>query len=469
MPRFRAILVEDEPPAAAFTSDALEAAGFDVVLYEDAISAQEHVDSRADLIDLLVLDRRLPLRTGETPKDAVGDDLLSAMLSKHPDLVAVVFSGHTGLEHSQFATAERGVVSLGNGVFEFDRVRLFEKGQSIEFDDYLSRVHRALSAVQDIQILGVEISQLTAHDKRLLRRVAFELGGSSIAARALGGGLSDSAVWLCEVEGERAATARVVAKRQIKTRDPGGFQTLCPAQITAGTVGTIRGFCGGYYVTIQQLVGADPTPLLALIAADQEAAVASTLILREGLSTMTAGQRSNVAIQDIAAPFARWELIEQLGLEFGIDVPPGSRIAATMSAPRHGDLHPGNVLVADGRPVIIDFDSQTVGSQLVDVIALQYGPLFHPDSPLFGSEWPSPEQCAAPLSDGFLDECPYPAYFDLMSGWAHEATTSPREHAAVVLAYAIRQLKYPDVVNNRRSRDRAVALATWAATSLNLD
>lgn len=469
MPRFRAILVEDEPSAAQFTTDALAAAGFDVVVYADALSAQEHVDSTADLIDLLVLDRRLPFRPGESPSDKVGDDLLTAMLLKHPDLAAIVFSGHTGFEHLQFATTERGVVSLGKDAFVFDRVRLFEKGQSLEFDEYVAKVHSALSALQDIQIIGIDPAELTAHNRRLLRRVAFEFGGSSIDARPLTGGLTDSPVWLCSIESHHGSMARVVAKRQIKTREPGGFQNLCPAQITAGVVDTIRGFCGGFYVTIQQLVGSNPVPLLELIVTDEAAAVEATTSLRESLGQMSMGQRANVSIEEIAAPFASWSTVTERGARFGVNVPPGSRIAATRSAPRHGDLHPGNVLVADGHPVIIDFDSQTTGSQLVDVLALQLGPLFHPDSPLFGAAWPTIDQCELFGSEAFLEGCPAPDYFALLADWSDHSPTSAREHSALVLAYAVRQLKYPDVLANDLTRSRAIALARWAANRLDSD
>ncbi len=469
MPKFRAILVEDEPSAASFTSEALEAAGFDVVLYEDALSAQKHADSRNDLIDLLVLDRRLPLRTGEPPRDAVGDDLLTAMLLKHPDLVAIVFSGHTGFEHHQFATAERGVVSMGNGTYEFDRVRLFQKGQSLEFDAYVAKVAGALSALQDIQILGVDVGELSPHDKRVLRRVAFEMGGSSVTPRALTGGMTDSAVWLCLIEGQQSAAAHVVVKRHVKTREPGGFQTLCPAQITAGTVGTVRGFCGGYYVTIQQLVGADPTPLFELIVSDESSAVAVVKELRSHLAAMPAGQRLNVAIDQIAAPFSDWDQLVQRASARNISVPPSSRIAATTVGPRHGDLHAGNVLVAAGRPVVIDFDSQTVGSPLVDVLTLQLGMLFHSDSPIFGGDWPTPEQCSQFTAEVFLEGCPAPDYFSVLADWIAEVTTSPRELAAVVLGYAVRQLKYADVLANERATARATALARWAAEVIDAD
>ncbi|MCS5722506.1 phosphotransferase [Herbiconiux sp. CPCC 203407] len=469
MPRFRAILVEDEPTAAQFTTDALEAAGFDVVVYADALSAQEHVDSTADLIDLLVLDRRLPFRPGEAPSDEVGDDLLTAMLLKHPDLAAIVFSGHTGFEHLQFATTERGIVSLGNDAFVFDRVRLFEKGQSLEFDEYVGRVHHALSALQDIQITGVDPAELTAHNRRLLRRVAFEFGGSSIDAHTLSGGLTGSPVWLCTVESDHGSIARVVAKRQIKTREPGGFQNLCPAQITAGVVDTIKGFCGGFYVTIQQLVGSSPTPLLDLIDTDEATAVAAIGILRDSLGQMSSGQRANVSIEEIAAPFAPWSTVVERGVRFGIHVPPGSRIAATRSAPRHGDLHPGNVLVADGHPVIIDFDSQTSGSALVDVLALHLGPLFHPDSPLFGAAWPTIDQCGQFATDAFLDDCPAPDYFAFLADWSNQSFSSAREYSALVLAYAVRQLKYPDVLRDDLTRSRAIALANWAAARLDSD
>ena len=462
----RAILVEDEPAAAQATRKALQAAGFEVVHYNDAVSALEHADASVDLIDLLVLDRRLPRRHGEAPQDEVGDELLLAMLQKHPDLVAVVFSGHTGFEHLQFATADRGSVQMRDAQHTFDRVRLFEKSQTIEFDAYIARVSSALSELDDIQIQCDSPESLSRHDRRLLRRVAFELGGASVEANALAGGLTDSPVWMCKIHSEQTPTACVVAKRQVKSKEAGGFQSLCPAQLTAGTISVVRGFCGGYFVTIQQLVGAEPVPLLGLLASDPTQAAAAVATLTAGLDAMHSGQEANIPISEISTPFEDWSTVQSRAGDFDIQVPPGSRIASTVRSAQHGDLHPANVLAATGQPVIIDFDSQTVGSELVDAIALLLGPLFHRDSPLRDHSWPSAEQCNDILSPDFLTNCPASEYFQTVLTWLQTRKRSDRELHCLLVAYCVRQLRYPDVIAHQSTRERAAAIARSAANQL---
>lgn len=468
MHKYKSILVEDEAAAAEETTEALEAAGFEVIVFRDAVSALSRpADTTGDLIDLLVLDRRLPKRFGEVPTDDTGDELLAAMLQTYPDLTTIVFSGHTGFEHLQFATTERGIVSMQGGAELLDRVRLFEKSQSIEFDRYLERIHSILSRLDDIQIRCDDLDHMTAHDKRLLRRVAFELGGSSIDARALTGGLTDSPVWLCLIRGEDCPTARIVAKRQIHKSEPGGFQALCPAQLTAGTISVVSGFCGGYHVTIQQLVEEDPVSLMDLLVRDPAKAAEIVFTLKSGLDSIHSGQEVNATISAITSPFENWDTVRQRAADFDIEVAPGSRIATTVRSPQHGDLHPGNVLVAGGHPVIIDFDSQTTGSELIDVVALLLGPVFHRDSPIRSGEWPSAAQCDDLFGVTFLDGCPAPVYFQTVIAWMLERRRSLREMQALILAFTVRQLRYPDVVTNETVRSRAIRIAQWASQRLD--
>lgn len=464
MSRFNAILIEDEPSSAVATTDALASVGFEVAVYHDAVSALEA--SPEGLIDLLVLDRRLPRRVGEAPTEGTGDELLTAMLSKYPDVTTVVFSGHTSFEHHQFVTANRGVVSMKGGQLLIDRVRVFQKGQSLEFDAHVATIHAALSQLEDIQITCDEPGTLALYDKRLLRRVAFELDGTVIEAAPLAGGLTDSPVWLCRVHSESSPTAQVVAKRQRRTRDSGGFQSVCPAYLTAGTIAVAAGFCGGFVVTIQQLAGVDPIPLLELVRSDPERAGIIFASLKSGLDAMPSGQPANLPIADIADPFEHWDTVRQRAADFSIDVPPGSRIATTVRSPQHGDLHPANVLAAGESPVIIDFDSQTVGSELIDAVALYLGPIFHRDSPIRYEAWPDPAQCTQLLDAEFLEGCPAPEYFRPVQSWLRERQRSPRELYAILLAFTVRQLRYEDVVTDAAARDRAIAIVRWASAQL---
>ena len=467
MTKFLAVLVEDEPTAATETRTALEAAGFSVALFTDASSALSGTSTQPGPIDLLVLDRRLPLRHGNPASDDVGDDLLDALLQQHPDLVVIVFSGHTDLSHAQFAMAKRGTVSLRQEDIQFDRVTAFEKGQSLEFDNHLQEIHGCLSQMEDIQLdVPSGSAPLEPLTKRLLRRVGFEYGGTSVTARSLAGGLTGSPVWLCDIEGTSGPVARVVVKRQTKRPRQGGFQSLLPAPLTAGTVSIISGFCGGFYASVQQVAGPEPVPLLNLLTSDPGAAAKLLKSLLVGLLEIKPGQLVNRPIAEIAAPFGGWDTMQARAAEHGIEVPPGSRIASTVVAPQHGDLHPGNVLAVGDTAVVIDFDSQTDGSELLDAVALLLGPLFHRDSPLRNGAWPSAEQCGDILGETFLDGCLATEYYVEAINWLIKRKRSDRELFAVLLAYVLRQLKYDDVLQDAQAMGRAVAIGKWATEKL---
>lgn len=465
MPNPVAILVEDEPTSAAKSKAALEALGFDVVTFADAITARAGIAASDQVVDLLVLDRRLPIQTGEPASDDVGDELLDWALEQLSDLVIVVFSGHTDFLHAQRATQRRGSISISNGTVTLDRVSVFEKGQSLEFDTYVREVRDRLTEIEDIQ-LHFDGGDLTKVSARLLRRIAHELSGITIHARELEGGLTGSPVWLCDVHNDAGPVARVVAKRQVKRPVAGGFQTLLPPVLCASSTGVVTGFCSGYYVSVQQVVGGEPESLLQLVARDP--ALANQLLeeLTQALSDLPSAASTNIRVDEVTEAIYAWDAIVERGEVEGVSVPPGSKVATTVRSAQHGDLHPGNVLAADGRPILIDFDSQTFTSELVDAVALAFGPIFHAASPLRESAWPTPEQCSAPFDREFLDECPSRDYFETAINWISTRSKSERELFAVVLAYSARQLKYDDVRDNHMVKARAIALMRWAAEHL---
>jgi CheY-like chemotaxis protein len=468
MPNPLAILVEDLQVDAAETTAALERAGFEVELHSDASSALLALDSRGDVIDLIVLDRRLPMRLGEEAGDEIGDDLLNAVLARVDDVPVVVFSGHSDYSHLQFAGFKRGTIMIRQGLDQFDRVTPLAKGQSLEFDAFVGEVHSCVSRIDDIQITGnFELSGLSLGTKRLLRRVAYEYGGTSVDAVLLTGGLSEAPVFLCQVHSGDFLAARLVAKSQKRAPSAGGFQALLPAHSVAGTVSLIRGLMGGAIVSAQQVAAEHPVSLLELLGTDPDRAAEVLRVLRGVLDGMPHSAQTNVSISEVARCFGDWTQLHDQALRFGIDMPPGTRIATTSHSPQHGDLHPGNVLCADDHPVIIDFDSQVDGSELIDAVLLLFGPLFHKDSPLRGSTWPSTTQCEVVLDLAFLDGCPAPGYFAGAVELLRSRARSQRELYAVILAYCVRQLKYDDVANEPAIRERAVALARWSAHRLH--
>lgn len=462
--KFTAILVEDEPSAARQTEAALVAAGFTVHVRETAVSALEEPPADDEIIDLVVLDRRLPRAPGDPPIEKVGDDLLVEMLRRYPDVVFVVFSGRTGFLHQQSATSDRGMVETGQDWPTFDRVRVFEKAQTLEFDDFLAGLSRVLTSLDDIEVRPND--GISNWNRRMLRRVTAEFGGVSVQAKVLRGGRSESPVWLCSILARTGPRAHVVAKVQSSEVPNGGFADLCGPHLTASRIATVRGLCGGATVTVQQLVDADPVSTFDLLHADPEQAEVIARKLVEGLARIPSGHEEHLPLEEVCLPFGRWDSLQTRAREFAIPMPPGSRIATTARSHLHGDLHPGNLLALDGSPVLIDFDSQTRGSELVDMLALSLGAILHEDSPLRDDPWPTVAQCSQFPRGEFYAGCPASGFFHQLQARIDSCARSERELAGLVLAFCLRQLKFDGVRDHELQTSRAIALARWASAQL---
>jgi hypothetical protein len=112
----------------------------------------------------------------------------------------------------------------------------------------------------------------------------------------------------------------------------------------------------------------------------------------------------------------------------------------------HGDLHGSNVLVSDeGSVTVIDYGDVGDGPASLDAVTLELSVLFHPQSPLGSSGWPSTEQAR---QWGNIDEyvlgCPAVRFVSECRRWASRVAAGNREISASGYAYLIRQLKYTD-------------------------
>lgn len=463
MPEPLAVVIEDDPESAAETKSVLEQAGFSVVVRYSATDALAHgSDLRADLF---VVDRNLPAEHGSEPSNDVGDRLLNDLVARFSDAVFVLFTGNTDREHHVFATTERGRISAGSTDHVFDRVRSFKKSEALEFDDYIARVSQTISWIDDVSVTGPGTSA-DETNTRLLRRVARHFGGISVSARALSGGLSKAPVWMCEVTNGVSVVARVVAKKTDRPLPVGGFHATIPAHVGVG-VTSITGFLGGGFASAQQIAGASPESLLDLLADRPDVAAETVSKLVAAIDGGSRGNEQYLPISTVVSPVRDWDRLVSEAELLGLSLPSGTRVAPTTTVAVHADLHPGNVLVETAAPLVIDFDSECQGSPLVDAMSLLLGSIVHPASPLRDAEWPRPAQFADPLGPDFLNECPATDYFKALQDWCISCATSTRESAALLLAYAVRHLSYPDNNEHERTRTRLMTLAEHATSKID--
>jgi CheY-like chemotaxis protein len=466
MPDPLAVLVEDLPEQVRISEEVLQSAGFIVKTYTDFNSAQDYVRNTTDLVDLFVLDRRLPVTAGDPPADEVGDQLLQEVRECHPDARVIVFTGYTGVPHIQQALQGGGQLPSQTDQ-AIDRVTVLDKGQTLEFRQQVEDLRGLIQSLDDIEVdLGAVAAATGLEDRRCLRRLAFEYRAISVTAIPMVGGLTGASVWLCELSQARGVIARVVVKRVTKRGEPGGLPALLHPAHTAATVATISGLMGGHHLNVLQVGGSDPHSLMEVIGADPVKAVTLVRPIWDALAGVPS-QEAHFSVAEICGPVISWQDLRDLLVPHSVVVPAGTLAATTAIGMRHGDLHPGNVLVDDNGVVLIDFDDTALAAGAIDPVTMLLSTLVHPDSPLRGAAWVSVDEIARTLgTPEFGQGHSHRDWFAGVLAWLEEMKRSDREFWAVVLAYAGRQLRYSDVTEDSDVLARVLAVARRASDCL---
>lgn len=460
-----AVLVEDDPQQTEVSERVLEGAAYRVRAFDSIATAQDYFRETDDLIDLFVLDRRLPVNAGEPATDEFGDELLKEVRSKFPDARLIVFTGFATIPHLQESLQGGGQLPA-NGGQPIDKVTVLEKHQSLEFREQVQEFRHLLQTLDNIEIIAPSIGTLSDLDKRVLRRLAFDYQAVSLTADPLGGGLTGASVWRCEINRSEGHVATVVAKRVKSPGSPGGLPELLPRVNTTATVRTLSGLMAGAHLNVLQIAGETPHALMDVIGERPREAVELVQPVWSVLRGVAA-QRRTLAVDELCRSLITWESLSESLRAYGISIPPGSLTASAQVGPRHGDLHPANILIDNGQAVLIDFDSEVFAAGALDPITLLLSTLVHPDSPIRGSGWPGVAEIESTFAtDSFGQGHPCELWFHGVQGWIEECKTSEREYWALVLAYAGRQLRYQDVLDDSEVVDRVLAIARRAAEAL---
>ncbi len=465
MPNPIAVLVEDDPEQMAVSRAVLLEAGFEVREFTAIESVLDYLSSPPPLLDLFVLDRRLPMREGEPEREELGDELLAQVRSDFRDARIVVFTGYASIRHVQEALRGSGQLPVRDSA-GIDRVSVLEKSQSLEFRAYVQEYRRLLQELDDIEVTLVGAGEFTALDRRLLRRVGYAHQAVAVNAQRLAGGLTGASVWKCELRHAAGSVGRVVVKQVESPEAMGGLAQLLPRSAATATVGSLSGLMGGRHVNVIQLAGDSAASLMSVLSDDAVAAAEQLRLVQAAFRSVPEEVR-HLTVAEIAAPLLDWSLVGELLGRHGIEVPPGSMHVTVRVGMRHGDLHPANILVDEGRPVLIDYDSSCFGAGLLDPVAALLSTLVHPESPIKGGGWPPVEVIRADFgTPSFGADHPQAAWFAAATEWLESARTSDRELWAVVLSYAARQLKYDDVSSDPPTLERVLEISRLAAQRL---
>lgn len=462
-----AIFVEDDAEQTEIYTRVISSVGFSVISFNSITAALSYMKSTQEIIDLLVLDRRLPLEIGEPATDEFGDELLKQARVIFPDARLIIFTGYASISHIQLSLRGSGQLPDQDGD-PIDRITVLRKDQSIEFKKEIVAFRQLIQKLQNIELIpGNKGCIFSDRDKRVLRRVAFEYRASSVTATPFSGGLTDADVWKCVLNGQQGQIATVVAKRVRKPPTPGGLPQLMPIANTTPTVATLAGLMGGSYVNVLSIAGSAPTELMELIKSHPEQAVNYARPIWSALERVPE-TRQIMTISDICKPLIPWKKLTDILAQYDISTPAETLTATVNIGMRHCDLHAANILVVEGHAVLIDFDSSEFASAAIDPIVMLLSTLVHPGSPLKGDDWPTTDEIDTGFgTDAFGRGNAGEIWFRSVTEWIDKRRTSDREFWSLVLAFAGRQLPFPDVLASPATMTRVLALARKAATAIN--
>jgi CheY-like chemotaxis protein len=474
LPRINALLVEDDLETQVKIREMLAAMGYAVTAFSDSLSAREY-QHLGTVIDLIVLDRNIPYINGGADSSKIGDELLDYMWAKYPDSAFIVFTGNADLDSVHHALRERGSFELED-YLSVQRVQHFTKLETLKFRTAAQQIVQYLDRLNAVELIARTENDT---DRRVLRRVAYRFQGESVTATELEGGSTDDKVWECKVSAGATPVADIVVKIGRQLPPIGSFQALLPAStLVARSIVPLSGLMGGRVATIYSSAGEVSGSLHDEILLRPNLAAQFTRDVSQGLQGIVETRSRLEPLDRLVAPYITWEKLEERLVSLGITPPPRSLPVTSRVYAQHGDLHPGNVLICGDQAIIIDLDSQTMGSGLVDPVALFWGAVFNKNSRIKDQAWPSLALCSsfpAPSDsnsdlvalEASLQDCHFAEWVMAAWDWLATRSASPREYWVLTLAFAARQLKYPDVQASELQKGRAEALVRRAVNALS--
>jgi CheY-like chemotaxis protein len=467
-----AVLVEDEPDQARRSMELIGNNGFSVQHFSTFESVQIALAAGqiSSETELFVLDRKLPENATDEARTEVGDALRELVLESFPDALVIVLSGFSDHEHVLQTLQSRGQLDAHLDHPAFDRVRVFKKRDLPEVGTYLGTISSWLQTVDDVELIVTDLERpLRPAEARIIKKLALNMRGVSLRAESLTGGLSGDLVFKVQVKNVLGIQTGSVLAKLGKKRPltvPSGLEANLPTPNVASRTSTIKGVCDGLYLSTYQLaVGASSESLFSLISSD-DAQATQVIQLTTGILDQVLEVNSiRTPFSRLVAPLISWPKAEGAASVLGISLPAPTSWFPEVAAFQHGDLHAGNILIVDGAPFLIDFDSQTMGSRLLDPLTLLLGAFFHPDSCYSQSGFVG-EDIEALLRGERLSD--FPGAVAEAAIWLRSRVDEERELWGLVLGYSLRNAGFEEIRANAEAMTRLRHLARVAVAEINV-
>lgn len=456
----RVLFIEDELEVAERVINEVAMSSIQFIVVGDVQAALDALETQP--VDLAICDLKIPASPlVPQARIAHGLKVLDYIRATFPGTPVVVYSGFGKDAFSELGDSLSAAPRhdlYGEGLT--DHVVHRSKSDPERLVTDLREAAQKLQGLDEIEISpDVERESLTHYDKRLLRIYARQQGAVLIKVDRLSGGRSGAVTvkLACESADGPTGGAMVAKLNDLsETEDEekryrsflGGMGATCFAPLMETLLAGAAGRSALFYSLAQ---GFDVSLFECLEKSDSEAATVVKNLFdaiepwREGAKSMA------VELRAIRASLVSDEHLGELPDEVKalLDSAGEDQAVNVRWSTTHGDLHGSNVLVKDGSiPVLIDYGRLGKMSACLDPITLELSAVLHPDSKVDLEGWPSPQQ-AEHWNDleSYLSGCPIAEYVTACRSWTEAVVRADREKDATVLAYALRQLLFPDDID----------------------
>lgn len=408
----------------------------------------------AEEFDLIVCDLRIPRADASLDAAVEHGYAVHAYAREHMPGVPLLFlTGHATMQETGAALSQGPTIDLFGGD-QVPVVQVIEKDRLRDFNQFVAGMCSEFADLERIGVSGLG-GDIPSRElvERALRIYARRRGASVVDVKILTG-LSGSVVLRAAFRdssgGDVCSTFAKVGPHQKSLGERARYQRYVQGVLPLGTFApdagvvshNLRGAAALFYTIAD---GYDRSVFDLVVS---RASQAETLVgdIRSVLGSWYARLvDSTVSVGELRRRYISDAKLGERGhsLAFGEDFE--REVLPVPFSIQHGDLHGGNVLVdPDGRLLVIDFGDVDELPIATDPVTLELSLVFHSDSPLRGSAWPTIAQAEHWWDlDRYLEGCPVPDFIRECRMWTTDLAQDGLE--GLFYAHASRQLKYDDV------------------------
>ena len=463
----RLLLIDDDAEQLKVFNELLpdRTPGIEIFQASNLADARALIEARR--FDVAVVDLRLPTTADATDEaDEHGIAIIEKIRAELPGTPTIILTGYGSMELVQRTYKRYMQDGMPFGGKSFRLFEVITKENLRDCFTALAEMQVDWQALSDIELeFGARVPRLAEDDKRILKAATRSFGCVKAEVGVLAGGLSEATTYRF-VASDDNGRIRTIAAAKIASPDavrrekrafesyvagmlrPGSFATLLSEIQPAGTI-----MSGLFYRLADAGTSGQMISFFDLIARTEHERVHAPV---EQLAILCEPWTRNRSVTRRAVGDIRRELIDDesfRNVDRGLfeETREVERRTVTVAlCSQHRDLHGENILVQpDMTLMLIDFAHVREAPAGLDSIILEMSLLTHQRGRAIAGEWPT-----VGMASSWCDVDAYTGegtpelvrhFVRACRAWGQQVAGGFNALAACGYAYAIRQLRFPDV------------------------